>query len=63
MFKRGGEIRVWVSNDELRLPLRFQVKEAVGTAMAILTDYQEDADANELRARAIPPEAATEVSN
>ncbi|MDB4384866.1 DUF3108 domain-containing protein [Opitutaceae bacterium] len=63
MFKRGGEIRVWVSNDELRLPLRFQVKVAVGTAMAILTDYQEDADAKELRARAIPPEVSTEVSN
>lgn len=63
MFKRGGEIRVWVSNDALRLPLRFQVKVAVGTAMAILTDYQEDADATDLRARAIPPEVSTEVSN
>ncbi|GAB5560853.1 MAG: hypothetical protein SynsKO_25000 [Synoicihabitans sp.] len=55
MFKRGGEIQVWVSNDDLRLPLRFQVKVAVGTAMAILTDHQEDADAAELQARAVPP--------
>ena len=52
MFKKGGEIKIWVSNDELRLPLRFEVKVAVGTAMAILTDYQIDADATELRAHA-----------
>lgn len=52
MFKKGGEIKIWVSNDELRLPLRFEVKIAVGTAMAILTDHQIDADATELRAHA-----------
>jgi hypothetical protein len=39
MFRRGGEIRVWVSADEQRLPLRFEVKLKVGTAYAILTDY------------------------
>lgn len=55
MFKRGGEIKIWVSNDELRLPLRFEVKVAVGTAMAILTDHQENADTDDLRARAVPP--------
>ncbi len=41
MFKRGGEVRVWVSRDEDRLPLRFEVKVGVGTAMAILTDYRD----------------------
>ena len=40
MFKRGGEVRVWVSLDEDRLPLQFEVQISVGTAMAILTDYQ-----------------------
>jgi hypothetical protein len=40
MFRRGGEVRVWVSTDEARLPLRFEVKLKVGTAYAILTDYQ-----------------------
>lgn len=40
MFRRGGEIHVWVSADEKRLPLRFEVKLKVGTAYAVLTDYQ-----------------------
>ncbi len=40
MFRRGGEIRVWVSLDEARLPLRFEVKLKVGTAFAVLTNYQ-----------------------
>ncbi len=40
MFRKGGEVRVWVSRDEDRLPLRFEVKVAVGTALAILTDYE-----------------------
>lgn len=40
MFRRGGEVRVWVSADAARLPLRFEVKLKVGTAHAVLTDYQ-----------------------
>lgn len=40
MFRRGGEVRVWVSADADRLPLRFEVKLKVGTAYAVLTDYQ-----------------------
>lgn len=39
MFRRGGEVRVWVSADEKRLPLRFEVKLKVGTAFAVLTEY------------------------
>lgn len=39
MFKRGGEVRVWISRDEDPLPLRFDVKVAVGTAHAVLTDF------------------------
>lgn len=39
MFEDGGEIRVWISDDELRLPLKFEVKVAVGTAMALLMEY------------------------
>ncbi len=41
MFKRGGEVKVWLSQDESPLPLRFQVKMGVGTGLAILTDYQD----------------------
>lgn len=40
MFRRGGEVRVWVSNDADHLPVRFEVKLKVGTAYAVLTDYQ-----------------------
>lgn len=40
MFKRGGEVRVWVAQDERKLPVRFEVKMKVGTGMAVLTDYQ-----------------------
>ena len=40
MFRRGGEVHVWVSADAERLPLRFEVKLKVGTAFAVLTDYK-----------------------
>lgn len=40
MFRRGGEVRVWVSADEARLPLRFEVKLKIGTAYAVLNDYR-----------------------
>ena len=40
MFRKGGEVRVWVSTDRDRLPLRFEVRLKVGTAYATLSDYQ-----------------------
>jgi len=40
MFKKGGAIQVWISNDAARLPLKFAVKTKVGTATAILTSHQ-----------------------
>ncbi len=40
MFKRGGEVRVWVSQDDDQLPMRFEVKMKVGTGLAVLTDYE-----------------------
>lgn len=39
MFQRDGKVRVWVSDDADRLPVRFEVKLKVGTACAVLTDY------------------------
>ena len=39
MFRRGGEVKVWVSADKDRLPLKFEVKLKVGTAYATLTHY------------------------
>jgi hypothetical protein len=40
MFRKGGAISVWISNDADRLPLKFEVKVKVGTAVATLVDYQ-----------------------
>ena len=39
MFKRGANVRVWVSRDEARLPVRFQVEFKVGTGIATLVKY------------------------
>jgi hypothetical protein len=39
LFRRGGSIRIWLAQDETRLPLRFEVSVAVGTATALLTEY------------------------
>lgn len=39
MFKRGANVRVWVSRDEARLPVRFQVEFKVGTGVATLVRY------------------------
>ncbi|MGH7958917.1 MAG: DUF3108 domain-containing protein [Opitutaceae bacterium] len=40
MFKRGANVRVWVSRDEARLPVRFQVEFKIGTGVATLVKYQ-----------------------
>ncbi len=40
MFKKGGAIQVWISNDPDRLPLKFTVKTKVGTATALLISHQ-----------------------
>jgi hypothetical protein len=40
MFRKGGAIKVWISNDADRLPLQFEVTVKVGTATATLTDYR-----------------------
>ena len=40
MFRKGGVVNVWISNDAERLPLKFEVKVKVGTAVATLVDYQ-----------------------
>jgi hypothetical protein len=48
MFKRGANVRVWVSRDGSRLPVRFQVEFKFGTGVATLVKYQpplETADA------------------
>lgn len=39
MFKRGAHVKVWVSRDAARLPVRFQVAAKVGTGVATLVKY------------------------
>lgn len=39
MFKRGGQVRIWVSRDEVRLPVRFEVTLKIGTGVATLVNY------------------------
>lgn len=39
MFKRGGSVRVWIAQDELRLPVRFEVEFKIGTGVATLESY------------------------
>ena len=41
MFRKGGEVRVWISNDSQHLPLRFEVKLKIGTAVVLLTAHAE----------------------
>lgn len=40
MFKRGGGVRVWIAQDERRLPVKFQVEFKFGSGVATLAAYQ-----------------------
>ncbi len=40
MFKRGSGVKVWISQDQLRLPVKFQVEFNFGSGVASLIDYQ-----------------------
>jgi hypothetical protein len=39
LFKRGGRVRVWISQDTLKLPVKFEVSMKVGTGVAVLAEY------------------------
>ncbi|HSY53165.1 MAG TPA: DUF3108 domain-containing protein [Opitutaceae bacterium] len=39
MFKRGAEVRVWITQDDRHLPVQLEVKFKFGTAIAHLTAY------------------------
>jgi hypothetical protein len=45
MFKRGANVKVWVSRDDARLPVRFQVDFKIGTGVATLVKYSPPASA------------------
>jgi Protein of unknown function (DUF3108) len=40
LFKKGGEIKVWISQDASRLPVKMQLKLNFGTATLLLSKYQ-----------------------
>ena len=40
IFKRGGEVKVWISQDERALPVKMQLKLNFGTATLLLRDYE-----------------------
>lgn len=40
MFKKGSTVRVWISQDGQRLPVRFEVEFKIGTGVATLTNYE-----------------------
>lgn len=46
MFKRGSSVRVWISQDEKRLPVRFEVEFNIGTGVATLDYYEPPGTAN-----------------
>jgi hypothetical protein len=52
MFKRGETVRVWVSRDGQRLPVRFQVEFKVGTGVATLAKYTPPAGETDARVAA-----------
>jgi hypothetical protein len=40
MFKKGGEIKVWIAQDGSRLPVKMQLKLNFGAATLLLSEYQ-----------------------
>lgn len=40
LFKRGGEIRVWIAQDGSRLPVKMQLKLRFGSATLSLSEYR-----------------------
>ena len=43
LFKRGGEIKVWISQDASNLPVKMQLKLNFGSATLLLSDYKSPA--------------------
>jgi hypothetical protein len=41
LFKRGGEIKVWIAQDGSRLPVKMQLKLKYGTASLLLSEHKD----------------------
>jgi hypothetical protein len=57
MFRRGGAVRVWIAQDDRRLPVRFQVDFKFGAGVATLVKHApaEGASVSRLEADATDP--------
>lgn len=42
LFKKGGEIKVWISQDASNLPVKMQLKLGFGSATLLLSSYKSD---------------------
>jgi hypothetical protein len=40
MFRRGSSVRVWIAQDQHRLPVKFEVEFKIGTGTAVLEAYE-----------------------
>jgi hypothetical protein len=40
MFKRGSSVRIWIAQDDHRLPVKFEVEFKIGTGSATLEAYE-----------------------
>jgi hypothetical protein len=54
MFKRGSRVRVWISRDSRRLPVRFQVVFRFGTGIATLVEYSPPSQPERYRGLNLP---------
>ncbi len=63
MFKRGSAVSVWISQDERKLPVKFQVEFKFGAGVATLTHYQPPSTLDATPAKPTVVEAAPNAKN
>lgn len=64
MFRRGSTVRVWISQDSRKVPVKFEVEFKIGTGTATLTAYTPpDAPAGLAKAPAPPASASPDEKN
>jgi hypothetical protein len=54
LFKRGGEIKVWISQDARALPVKMQLRLKIGAATLLLSRYDPGAPASSAAPVAVP---------
>ena len=63
MFKRGSTVCVWISQDEQKLPVKFQVDFKFGSGVATLINYQPPASAETTEAKPAVTKAEADAKN